>query len=703
MKNRFSPIMVCLAVSAIFFGLMCADALSAGLADNGSENNSARELRIYKDTLLHGVSEQIQTETAIALLVRGDSASKEILMEALISQDNAKARQAVCRGLIQSVALGDTIGSRKEFLEPLIGLLVDADGVDAKLAAEALLVFNYRDLRSKLTRLVKSKELDRRIRLNVVYALQLRPDPDAISDIIKLIDDPDGEISQAAEKSLQEAFGIPVGTDKQVWRQILKDLQRKSPNEIRRDRLLQQERRVRSLQAERNLWQSLYLNSLNKEYEVADENAKGRFLTDKLSSNHAAVKLWVLDKISHRSGGLILPDDFGPKLLELISDDDRLVRLETVNVLSTMSELNPAEKLLAQFKVEDPGDVRLAMFEALGEACYYAFSPGSNITVPVEVKDETLGLAKLYISSVDPQEARVGAEVIRKLLELNGLDKVRVENYLKLILKRYEAAKTADSDLKYDLLQVMARLCSQAGSFKERAEVIFKKSFIEGLSDIGSAQVREASAIGLSNINKSEAFRILKEKGLAGDESETVRMYVIELAAETGKSEDVEWLSDRLVFNGEGEAAYKSIVEILRRQSAGVVEGWARRFASRGRIAEQVVELYEITLKKAKGAKDADTRSNARRYLLEVYLKDHPEKAVQIVADTLKETDATVEEPLFITLKVYLASNEVESAVKDALLVNLSKIEVTDRPSWAEMLAGWQNQPEPAEEAPKVD
>jgi HEAT repeat protein len=689
---------------AIICVLASADVATAavGVGSSGIEDNAARELRIYKDTLLHGVSEQIQTETAIALLVRGDRQSKVILMEALVSTDNTGARQAVCRGLIQSVSLGDTIGDRKEFMEPLIGLLVDTDGQDAKLAAEALLVFKYKDIRGKLTRYVTSDDLDRRIRLNVVYALQLRSDPDAISDIINLIDDADGEISQAAEKALQEAFGIPVGSDKQVWRQILKDLQRKSPNEIRRDRSLQQARKVRRLQSERDMWQGLYLSSVDNEYESADENVKGKFLTEKLSSSYAEVKLWALDKVSRRPGGIVFPDDFGTKLLELISDEDRSVRLETVRVLSTMSELNPAEKLLSQFRVEGPGPVRLEMLDALGEACYYAFSPGSNITLSVEVKDETLDLAKFYMARDDPQEARIGAEVIRKLLELNGLEKVRVENYLKLILKRYEKAKLAKSDLRYDLLGVMARLCSQAGSFKERAEIIFKRSFIEGLDDADSAQVREVSAIGLSNINKAEAFRMLKEKGLIGDASETVRMYVIELAAQTGKAEDVEWLSEKLGFNGEGDAAYKSIVEILRRQNAGVVEEWARKFVQNGRNTEQIIELYEISLKKAKGPKDTTIRSNARRYLLDVYLKENPEKSVQIVAEVLKEGDAAASDPLFVSLKAYLDSKNVEQVTKLALLESLSQIEAAGRAGWLAMLDGWKKQyapkPEPVAE-----
>jgi HEAT repeat protein len=685
LKNSFRPIITILIGISCLSSNFCACNIlgSATVAAADSQDNLARELRIYKEALVHGGNEQIQTDTAITLLVRGDKQSKAMLLESLTSEENIGARRAVCRGLIQSVALGDAIGSKKEFLEPLIGMLVDKDGIDAKLAAEALLIFQYRDLRPRLITLVKSAELNHRIRLNVIYALQLRPDPDAISDIINLIDEPDKEISQAAEKALQEAFGIPVGTERQVWEQILKDLQKKSPNDIRRDRLLQQERKVRLLQSDRDVWLNLYLGSLDKEYESADEVAKGKFLTDKLSSEYTAVKLWTLDKISHRSGAAVLPEDFGLKLLTLISDADKQVRLQTAKVLSKMSELNPAESLLTQLKTEEPGQVRLAMFEAIGEACYYAFSPGSSIKLPAEIKAETLDLAMWYINRSDANEARAGAEVIRKLLELNGLDKAEIDNYLTVILNRYQLAKSEDTSLQPDLLNVMARLCSQPGSFREGAVKIFKQAFIDGLDDVENPRVRQAAAAG---ITKAEAFRILKEKGFVTDSNESARMHVIELAARAGKTEDLDWLAEKLASNGEGEIAYRSMIEILSRQNASVVESWAGRFAKQDRDREKIIELYEMTLKKAKGLNDEVILANTRRYLLKAYLRDNQEKALGIVTDVLAEIDISSRHPVALELKSYLGLAETSAESKTALLQGLGKIKTAERPDWKALL-----------------
>ena len=664
----------------------------AGVIGNGFAENSARQLRIYKDALFHGASEQIRADTAVALLVRGDAASKAVLLEALLSKENPPARQAVCRGLIQSVGLGDVISSRKEFMDPLVGMLIDEEGLDAKLAAEALLVFEYRKIRPKLTKLVRSSELDRNVRLNIVYALKLRPDPEAISDIIKLLDDDDEEIARAAETALQEAFGIPVGTDKQVWRRILKELQRKSPSEIRKDRLMQQEIKVRQLQAERDMWRGMYLVALDKEYEGSDEVGKGVFLVNKLGSEHAAVKLWALDKVSHRSKGTVLPEDFGEKLMGLISDDDADVRLETARVLSKMSELNPAEKLFEQIKAEESAGVRLGIFEALGEACYYAFSPGSNIKVTPEIKNDTLGLAGEYINSETAAEAIKGAEVIRKLLELEGLEKIQAEKYLKLVVKRYDQTKEEEeSGLSGDLLNVMARLCGQGSYYRDKAAKLFGRAFLDGLESAENDSVREAGVIGLINVDKVKAFREFKKRGLESDNNLNIRKHVIQLVGEMGKPDELEWLLGRIGLNGDGELAWEAVREILRRQDASAAIEWSEKISIEGIDGELGMELLEMAEKKALGENNAAILASARNGLVDVYLKmNQSEKVGRVLGDRLTNEDIGAGDEMAVKIDVYLNSQETSPEAKAALTGVLSGIAVENRPMWTKQAGSWQ-------------
>jgi HEAT repeat protein len=675
---------------------------AANALNNGLEPNAARQLRIYRDALFSGASEQSRDDAAVELLLRDDKASREILLKALLSKDNGAARQAVCRGLISSRALGAVVRNRNDFREGLVGILVDEGGLDAQLAAEAMLVFKYREISGRLEKLVRSGEIERRIRLNVVYALKIRPDKEAMSELIRLLDDGDVEIAGAAESALQDSFGIPVGTAKEVWGKILKDLQRKSPNEIRRERLLQQETRMRKLQGELVLWRRLYLAGLDKEYEGIDEAARGVLLFERLGSELTAVKLWALDKVSRRSAGTALPAEFGPRLVGLISDADRVVRLETARVLSKMSDLNPARELLGQFGVEKYEDVRLAIFEALGEACYYAFSPGSEIELGDEVRNETLELAAGYIIETDGSKAKKGAEVIRKLLELGGLDAALAQKYLELVAGRYEQAKSEEGPLRGELLGVMATLCGRGSYYREASAKLFEKAFVEGLGVEADSSVREAAVAGLMNIDGANALRVFKEQGLADDESSTVRETVIKLAGRVGKEEDVEWLAAKVDSNvegqslrpGSGQVAQEAIGAILGRQKAAVVAEWAEQLAWDGAGGEQVRSLFEIAEKKAEVEKAVEVLLVAREALVGIYLEGNDAEQVgRVIAAWLGEQDMGAEDALAKQINAYLSSEEVDPAAKESLVGVLEGIETAEeageRPKWAEQVKIW--------------
>jgi len=703
--RKFGPIIIMLLLTCSGCGEVRAAGevvAAANSLNNELKANATRQLRIYKDALFRGTSEQSRQDAAVELLLRDDRASRQILLEALLSKDNEAARQAVCRGLISCRALGAVIGNRNDFREGLVGILVDEGGLDARLAAEAMLVFKYREISGRLEKLVRSGEVERRIRLNVVYALKIRPDKEAMSELIRLLDDRDVEIAGAAESALQDSFGIPVGTQKEVWGKILKDLQRKSPNEIRRERLLQQETRMRKLQAERDVWRGLYLGSLDKEYEGIDETSRGVLLFERLGSEHRAVKLWALDKVSRRSAGTALPAEFGARLIGLISDEDRGVRLATARVLSKMSALNPAEKLLEQFGVEKYDDVRLAIFEALGEACYYAFSPGSEIELSSEVRNETLELSARYIIEKTGEKAKKGAEVIRKLLELAGLEEVRAQKYLVLVAGRYEQAKSEDGPLRGELLGIMATLCGRGSYYRVAAAKLFEEAFSEGLGVKEDNAVREAAAAGLVNIDGVKAFSVFKERGLADDDSSTIREAVIELAGRVGKQEDIVWLAEKLGPTGEGQAAYEAIGAILGRQKAAVVAEWAEQLAWDGAGSEQVRALFEVAEKKADSEKAVEVLWSVREALVGIYLESNDAEQVgRVMSVRLSEQDIGAEDALAARIDAYLGSEEVEPAAKETLIGILEGIEIApeagERPRWAEQVKMWRGSGEAAE------
>ena len=582
------------------------------------EDEAARQFRIYREALLQGSTEEVRVDAAVGLLLNKDNASRDLLISVITASDNPPAVKAVCKALIKSRVVGTTIGSRDMFLEPLLGLLSVSDAETARLAADALLVFRFDDISERLDTLSHDTTADKRVRYNAVYALQIRPEPQALRVLIKLMDEPDSDVARAAETALQEVFGIPVGTSRQVWEQILDDLKQKSPDDIRRERLLRQEMKLREVQAERDRWQKLYLAALDKQYEMGDEAGRNALILDRLDSELSPVRLWALDKIDRypTTGQAALRD----KLLALLGDESRLVRLKTAKVLNNMSALNPAERLLERFLVEKDPDVALAMFEALGEACFFAFSPGSKIQLPPTVKLQTLEIAGGYLNKDDIETAKKGAEIVRKILELNGLEPEQAVSYLEMLAKRYEISRQRNSALRAELLGMMARLCGQ-GAQRERAGKMYQPYFVQDIQASDNPPVRLAAAMGLSNLDKALALKHYKQNSVIQDASPALRQLVFDAATVAGQPEDLEWLAAYLGGNGQSESAIAAFRAICQRSGANVALDWGKRLDTGGTMTAFVRELLELAEQKGSVDKNEVLLSEVQARLADWYVR----------------------------------------------------------------------------------
>ena len=575
---------------------------------------SARQLRIYRDSLLQGSTEAIRVDAAVGLLLRDDDASREALVSVLSASDNPAAQQAVCKALIKSRGLGQTIRSRTIYLDPLMAILASDKTEGAVLAAEALLLYGYPDIEKGLEAILTDEQATRKSRLNVVYTLQIRSEPQSLARLVGLLDDADVEVARAAENALQEAFGIPVGASRQVWDEILEKLKKKSPDDIRRELLLTKETRLRQVQADRDKWQKLYLGALDKQYEGLDEAGRRKMTLEMLSFELAPVRVWALGKAAQYppADQKILRD----QLLLLLGDASRDVRLQTARILNNMSALNPAEALLKQFRVEEDFDVRLALFEALGEACFFAFSEGSDIVLSAEIKRETLLIAEQYLASDRADASQKGAEAIRKMLELNNLSSDSVNYYLVLLAGRYEKAMAENTPLQAGLLTVMSHLCGQ-GVHRTQACLVFVNFFRSAIESPG-AELRLAALRGMISADSVEAMRIVRKNALLKDESQAVRKAAVDLSGPMGGPEELGPLVELLTANGQGDAVWLAIKQICQRQTSDFLLKWADELRAAGRL-EKVREILELAEQKAVGENNAAGAVAARAQLIRWY------------------------------------------------------------------------------------
>ncbi|MBN1123465.1 MAG: hypothetical protein JXA82_00560 [Sedimentisphaerales bacterium] len=663
-------------------------------------SESDLQLRVLRTALFQGPTDQNRLDAVLVLLARQDREARAVLLSALIAKDTPAARRAVCLGLIRHRGLIGNIANRDDFLEPLLGMLMTDSPEEVRLASEALLVFEFDQISTRLTKLAQSTDLEAQIRVNAMYALQLWPEKEVVSVLIGLLEDPDREVATASRKALVDAFGIPATVDPKTLRGIVTQLQAKSTSQIMRDLMLVQRdqaafqsERMRRIEAERDLWRQRYLAVLDRDYIGADEATKGKILIEKLGSELTAEKQWALRKVPGFPG--TITPEMRVLLLAAVSDPDREVRIDAARVLAGKSALDPAETLLNQLKQERDKEVGLAIFSALGEACFFAFSPGSPIKLDSSIRDETLNRAATYLNSSDPLVASLGAEVIAKLMGLNSLTPEKAETYLKMMAERYVKARNQTEKIKAPLLSSMAGLASVPG-YKAKASEISRPLFVEALESPDSANgIREAAATGLVALDKSAALKLFREKNLAADNSAAVRRIMIGVTGEAGDASDLDWLAKKLAANGDAEPAWQAFLAIMNRQGANAVYTWASQLAEGGSNATQYRELLNLAATKADAEKNENLAAQVRLLLLEIHLKaaDVPKVSGVMAWRLLQQKDIVADDPFITKVEAWLATPDVDSDKKTTLIQTLAgvkKPEGAEWPNWTAKLKGWE-------------
>ena len=689
-----------------------------------------KQLKINRDALLKGLGGQMRVDAATVMLFSRDPQARKILIDTLEQSENSAARIAVCKALSLARAEQKSIGDKDDFIQPLLEILSTDDSAVAELAAEATLIFEYEQISEQLEKMVTNTTLPVKARLNAIYALKLQPDMRAIFRLMELLDDSESQVSADSEKALH-SLGIPVGKNTRARKQIIDELKRKGRDEFLRDWLIRQEAQMQKLEAELDMWRKMYLSALGSIYDSISEDAsRGQFLEGHLNSSKVIVRLWALEKVSQWRVGTKskLPAELGPALLNLISDRDRDVRLKTARLLSLMGELDSAQPLLEQFKLEQDDEVSTELFVALGGACYYASLPNSGIKISPETRKQTLEWAAEYLFEQDTKKVQKGAEVIKKLLEQDGLAPAEVDRYLNLLVERYNQQKDqANGVLRGELLSAMAGLCAQS-VYSADSIRLFRPLFAESLRDEADL-VREAAVEGLIYIDKARALKMLR-KDFVSDKSIIVKKKLIDLAGEVGGAEDLVWLAEKVGTTAESELAWQTMLKIFKRSDTVVLEEWLGKFDPQGikvklsdeqrlsflEIAERkavgdnklemlkivqeaMAQLYSESGKFEKAAEylgmlrqDAQSDEENERILaslLDVYLRwPNVEAAAQLVDNSLLERDLGSDDVIIRTIDDYLSNSSV-GADPNELLRAFSNIEADDRPIWAEQLKRW--------------
>lgn len=747
-SNRLYLVVLTLAIVSQQAGI-CQDkpALPANTNGTSAESKPDEQLEINRNALLNGPSDEIRITAATVMLFSENPLARKFLLDVLTQSENSAARMAVCKALIQARSSKEPVKNTEDFIQPLLGIFATENAEEAQLASEATLIFKYEKIGKFLEELVTDPSKPVNTRINAINALKLRPDMMATIRLIKLLDDSDPQVAEEAKKALH-TLGIPVGTDARTRQQIIRDLERKGRDEFLRDWLIRQESLMREMRAELDMWRKSYLTALDKIYAtIIDDAAKGNFLAEHLGNPRPKVKLWALEKVSQWRKGTNpkSPADLEPILINLISDPDRDVRLKTARLLSLMRELNSAQRLLDQLGSETDDEVRTALLDALGGAVSYALLPSSSIKISPEIRIQALGWAEKFLSEEDPTKAHIGAGVMRKLLERDGLDPNSVKVYLGMLAEKYNHQKNEPEGgaLSGELLRVMAGLCAQDSACKAEAAKLFKPLFEEALRD-ETDLVREAAVDGLIYIDKANALKRLR-KEFTNDRSIKIRVTLINLAGEVGNKDDLTWLAEKIGSNSESGPAWQAMLKIFNGSDAEVLNKWVDKLSSPNSAAklsnEQRIAFLETAERKVAGENksallksvrerlaklyvnigrfekaadclgrlsEASTTSEDKEAvlpaLLDVYLLwQKPEHVAEILNNLLLQRDLGPDSPLIQSIDNYI-NKTAGKADATALLDALSKIKTTQRrPNWQQQLRSWYIRHNQAQEQNKTE
>ena len=243
------------------------------------------------------------------------------------------------------------------------------------------------------------------------------------------------------------------------------------------------------------------------------------------------------------------------------------------------------------------------MLDKLGIVCSTALSPTAQIKITADTRQRVLAYASDYLSRDDPAKAKIGAKVMKQLLEREGMQEQDVKTYLGLLAGRFNRqAEDPNNTLLAELLNQMVGLTADSSASREYARKAFEPFFTKALN-YDNDFIRETAIDGLGYVNKANALKILRDR-VGKERSEKARLKIIKFAEDVGGRDDLDWLAKRLGpgTNSEPKQAWAAMVKILGSMEIEALNEWEKQLISPASIynlsEQQKIEFLKIVLAK---------------------------------------------------------------------------------------------------------
>ncbi len=444
------------------------------------------------------------------------------------------------------------------YVDPLIGMLTDADAGVRQAAAGALAAYTNNGVTQRLRGLALDTEEPRPARLAAITALGLMTQRDAIEALVAVLGDPDPVVARAGLAAMAQAAAMDFNEDIQAartWWEESSALPRETWQQRQINRLVLKDREMRRRLESLEVRLTRVLETSFQRVPDADRLALlGGYLTDPaLSIRLVGLRLAQM----HVAQGKSLSTELHERLRELVNSSEAREQAAAVQAVATLREPEDAERFVAMLATARNRDVRLALLNGLGYV-----GRGAATEVLLRAADD-----------VDEQCAAEAVAALGRLAERGVLQAELRESVAARLLEAFERTEPAQIAVRERVLWAMGNV----------ADVRFGPAFATALDRREGVPVRLAAVRGIASLRNPQLADALADA--VGDPDSGVRKIAVETLAVIGSASSerhVQALWERVASPQETDetirqAAWRSVLEILSKGSSDDLERWIAR------------------------------------------------------------------------------------------------------------------------------
>ncbi|MBL7219702.1 MAG: HEAT repeat domain-containing protein [Phycisphaerae bacterium] len=528
-------------------------------------------------------SPKTKLEAAELLLAKKYPQAVEALKD-FLAGDNLAARIAVA----QAISRGNGTEPRSDFIDPLLAMLTGSDAEVRPAAAKALAVYKDDAVVDKLVAIASDRKFERAVRIDTMAALQSALDKRTVDALVRLLDDRDAPIRDAAADALANLTNIKAfRTNRRLAKQWWNRNRDKPPSKWLAELADSLARGKAELEVDNQRLRERLAQALRDQYDAVPEAQREGlllgFLSDSVADARLAGTVLTETKIA---GGQKISEKLQARIRAMVKDPDPRVRQASVMLVAHQGDAEALGALLAGLKTEEIQGVRQAILTALG----HLKSPEALSAVVAEIAsnyDSVAGAAALALGRIASAKPLSGDVLSKASSALVRRYKKKGQEDQTVAVAMREAVLTAMGVIRHKSFLAVLRLALKDNEAKVRLAAV------NSLAQAG--QAADADAIA----------------ALVGDSDRGVRVASIATLGKLGGQNHLATILKRTDPKAETDQAVRKqawevAMGLLAGADAATLEAEAQRLVGRDDAITQRIEILEMlvsTVKAQNGAK----------------------------------------------------------------------------------------------------